>query len=181
MPPFLSASTFSASLHIPRSGGPECELQIKHYTDLNKKNEKKKKKKKKKKKIKKKKKKKKKLHYSQSVVYRFTLVSRKLLARAARAVHHLFDDLSTNSGLVSTKTKRFGYFVACVTSVSVRLSFHFLPASRTLYRASATFLARPKLAFLYSETKWKRLLRRLGILHSFCPKNAYSFSVHKEM
>ena len=170
MPPFLSASTFSASLHIPRSGGPECELQIKHYTDLNKKNEKKKKKKKKKK-----------LHYSQSVVYRFTLVSRKLLARAARAVHHLFDDLSTNSGLVSTKTKRFGYFVACVTSVSVRLSFHFLPASRTLYRASATFLARPKLAFLYSETKWKRLLRRLGILHSFCPKNAYSFSVHKEM
>ena len=169
MPPFLSASTFSASLHIPRSGGPECELQIKHYTDLNKKNEKKKKKKKKK------------LHYSQSVVYRFTLVSRKLLARAARAVRHLFDDLSTNSGLVSTKTKRFGYFVACVTSVSVRLSFHFLPASRTLYRASATFLVRPKLAFLYSETKWKRLLRRLGSLHSFCPKNAYSFSVHKEM
>ena len=29
--------------------------------------------------------------------------------RDARAVHHLFDDLSTSSGL-STKTERFGYF-----------------------------------------------------------------------
>ena len=37
MPPFLSAVTFSASLHIPRSGGLEYELQIKHYTDLDKK------------------------------------------------------------------------------------------------------------------------------------------------
>ena len=44
-----------------------------------------------------------------SLVFRFTLVSRGLLARAARAVHHLFHDLSTNSEL-STKTKRFGYF-----------------------------------------------------------------------
>ena len=42
-----------------------------------------------------------------SVVFRFTLVSRGLLARAVRAVHNLFDDLSTSSGL-STKTKRFG-------------------------------------------------------------------------
>ena len=75
------------------------------------------------------KKKKKKLQYS--VVYKFTLVSRRLLARAARALHHHFDDLSTSSEL-STKTRRFGYFVACVASVSVRLSFHFLPASRTL-------------------------------------------------
>ena len=49
--------------------------------------------------------------------------TRGLLARAAPAVHHLFDDLSTSSGL-STKTKRF------------------------------------------------------GILHSFCHKNAYSFSRH---
>ena len=37
MPPFLSAGTFSASLHIPRSGGLEYELQIKHQTDLDKK------------------------------------------------------------------------------------------------------------------------------------------------
>ena len=44
-----------------------------------------------------------------SLVYRFRFVSRRLLARAARAVHHLFYDLSTSSGL-STKTKRFGYF-----------------------------------------------------------------------
>ena len=42
MPLFLSAGTFSASLHIPRSGGLEYELYIKHYTDLDKKNEKKK-------------------------------------------------------------------------------------------------------------------------------------------
>ena len=35
MPPFLSAGTFSAS--SPRSGGLEYELQIKHYTDLDKK------------------------------------------------------------------------------------------------------------------------------------------------
>ena len=44
-----------------------------------------------------------------SLVYRFSFVSRRLLARAARAVHHLFHDLSTSSGL-RTKTKRFGYF-----------------------------------------------------------------------
>ena len=91
MTPFLSAGTFSVSSHIPRSGGLEYELQIKYYTDLDKKNRNKQKK----------------LQYS--VVYRFSFVSRGLLARAARAVHHLFDDLSTSSGL-STKTKRFGYF-----------------------------------------------------------------------
>ena len=34
MPPFLSACTFSASLHIPRFGGLEYELQIKQQTDL---------------------------------------------------------------------------------------------------------------------------------------------------
>ena len=49
----------------------------------------------------------KKIQYS--VVFRFALVPRGLLARAASAVHHLFDDLSTSSGL-STRTKRFGYF-----------------------------------------------------------------------
>ena len=34
MPPFLSAGTFSASLHIRRFGGLEYELQIKHQTDI---------------------------------------------------------------------------------------------------------------------------------------------------
>ena len=44
--------------------------------------------------------------------------TRGLLAKAAPAVHHLFDDLSTSSGL-STKTKRFGYFALVLSQERV--------------------------------------------------------------